>query len=202
VGFDPSNSQIPPLAFVPYSYGEFPSTGLTIRVGGDPTALVTAVRAAIRASDPNLPVFAVRTLEDTRQLEFWEYALYGWIFGTIGVIGVVLASIGVYGVLAYSVSQRTQEIGVRVTLGAGRPQVFRLIVGQGLRLTAIGVVIGLALAALGTPLARSLLYNVSPFDPFSFVAVSLFFIAVALLASYVPAQRAMNVEAVVALRQE
>ena len=116
----PSNSQIPPLAFVPYSYGEFPNTGLTIRVSGDPTALVTAVRAAIRASDPNLPVFAVRTLEDVRQLEFWEYALYGWIFGTIGVIGVVLASIGVYGVLAYSVSQRTQEIGVRVTLGAGR----------------------------------------------------------------------------------
>jgi putative ABC transport system permease protein len=201
-GIDPSNSQVPPLAFVPYSYGEFPNTGLTIRVNGDPTALVTAVRAAIRASDPTLPVFAVRTLEEARQLEFWEYALYGWIFGTIGVIGVVLAAIGVYGVLAYSVSQRTQEIGVRVTLGAGRREVFRLIVGQGLRLTGLGVAIGLALAALGTPLARSLLFNVSPFDAFSFVAVSLFFIAIALLASYVPAQRAMNVDPVVALRQE
>jgi predicted permease len=201
-GVDPSNSQIPPLAFVPFSYGEFSSTGLTIRVSGDPTALVTPVRAAIRASDPTLPIYAVRTLEDARQLEFWEYALYGWIFGTIGVIGVVLAAIGVYGVLAYSVSQRTQEIGVRVTLGAGRPQVLKLIVGQGLRLTAIGVIIGLALAALGTPLARSLLYNVSPFDPVSFVAVSFFFIAIALLASYVPARRAMKVDPVVALRQE
>ena len=200
-GVDPSNSQIPPLAFVPFSYGEFPNTGLTIRVSGDPTALVTAVRAAIRASDPSLPVFAVRTLEEVRQLEFWEYALYGWIFGTIGVIGVVLASIGVYGVLAYSVSQRTQEIGVRVTLGAGRSDVFRLIVGQGLRLTAIGIVIGLALAAFGTPLTRSLLYNVSPFDPVSFIAVSLFFIAVALVASFVPARRAVNVDPVVALRQ-
>ena len=201
-GVDPSNSQIPPLAFVPFSYGEFSSTGLTIRVSGDPTALVTPVRAAIRASDPTLPIYAVRTLEDARQLEFWEYALYGWIFGTIGIIGVVLAAIGVYGVLAYSVSQRTQEIGVRVTLGAGRPQVLKLIVGQGLRLTAIGVIIGLALAALGTPLARSLLYNVSPFDPVSFVAVSFFFIAIALLASYVPARRAMKVDPVVALRQE
>jgi putative ABC transport system permease protein len=201
-GVDPSNSQIPPLAFVPFSYGEFSNTGLTIRVSGDPTALVTAVRAAIRASDPSLPVFAVRTLEEVRQLEFWEYALYGWIFGTIGVIGVVLASIGVYGVLAYSVSQRTQEIGVRVTLGAGRSDVFRLIVGQGLTLTAIGIVIGLALAAFGTPLTRSLLYNVSPFDPVSFIAVSLFFIAVALVASFVPARRAMDVEPVVALRRE
>jgi putative ABC transport system permease protein len=201
-GIDPSNSQIPPLAFVPYSYGEFSNTGLTIRVGGDPMALVTAVRAAIRASDPNLPIFAVRTLEDARQLEFWRYALYGWIFGTIGVVGVVLASIGVYGVLAYSVSQRTQEIGVRVTLGAGGREVFSLIVGQGLRLTTIGIVIGLALAALGTPLARSQLYNVSPFDPISFVAVSLLVIAVALLASYVPARRAINVDPVVALRRD
>jgi ABC-type antimicrobial peptide transport system permease subunit len=104
--------------------------------------------------------------------------------------------------LAYSVSQRTQEIGVRVTLGAGRTQVFRLIVGQGLRLTAIGVVIGLVLAAFGTPLARSLLYNVSPFDPFSFVAVSLLLIGVALAAGYVPARRAMKVDPVVALRQD
>ena len=114
---------------------------------------------------------------------------------------MLLASVGVYGVLAYSVSQRTQEIGVRVALGAGRRQVFRLIVGQGLALTAIGVVLGLVLAALGTPLARSLLYNVSPFDPFSFIAVSLFLVAVALVASYVPARRATKVDPVVALRQ-
>jgi putative ABC transport system permease protein len=200
-GVDPSNSQIPPLAFVPYHYGETPNTGLTIRVSGDPAALAPAVRAAIRASDSNLPVFAVRTLEDVRQLEFWQFGLYGWIFGTIGVIGVLLASIGVYGVLAYSVSQRTREIGVRVTLGADRSHVFKLIVGQGLTLTAIGVVIGLVLAAFGMPLTRSLLYNVSPLDPFSFIAVSLFFVAVALIASVVPAQRAMKVEPVVALRQ-
>ena len=146
-------------------------------------------------------MFNVRTLEDVRQNEFWQFALYGWIFGSIGVMGVLLASIGVYGVLAYSVSQRTQEIGVRVTLGADRRHVFTLIVGQGLTLTTIGIVIGLGLAALGTPLTRSLLYNVSPFDPFSFIAVSLFFLAVALLASYVPAQRAVKVDPVVALRQ-
>ena len=200
-GIDPNNSQVPVTAFVPYAYGEFVNTGLTIRAAGNPAALSQAVRAAIHESDPNLPVFNVRTLEDVRRNEFWQFGLYGWIFGSIGVVGVLLASIGVYGVLAYSVSQRTQEIGVRVTLGAGRSEVFRLIVGQGLRLTTIGIVIGLALAAFGTPLTRSLLYNVSPFDPFSFIAVSLFFIGVALVASFVPARRAVSVDPVVALRQ-
>ena len=147
-------------------------------------------------------MFNVRTLEEVRRNEFWQFGLYGWIFGSIGVVGVLLASVGVYGVLAYSVSQRTREIGVRVTLGAGRHQILRLIVGQGLALTATGVVIGLVLAAFGTPLARSLLYNVSPFDPFSFVAVSLLLIGVALAAGYVPARRAMKVDPVVALRQD
>jgi ABC-type antimicrobial peptide transport system permease subunit len=144
----------------------------------------------------------VRTLDEVRQNEYWQYAIYSWIFASIGTIGVLLAAIGVYGVLASSVSQRTREIGVRVTLGAGRSQVFRLIVGHGARLTGVGVVIGLVLAALGTPLARSLLYNVSPFDPFSFAAVSVLLVLVALTASYVPARRAMNVDPVVALRQE
>jgi putative ABC transport system permease protein len=193
---------VPVTAFVPYAYGEFANTGLTIRTSGDPGALSQAVRGAIRESDPNLPVFNVRTLEEVRRNEFWQFGLYGWIFGSIGVVGVLLASVGVYGVLAYSVSQRTREIGLRVTLGAGRNQIFRLIVGQGLALTATGVVIGLVLAAFGTPLARSLLYNVSPFDPFSFVAVSLLLIGVALAAGYVPARRAMKVDPVVALRQD
>ncbi|HKE88277.1 MAG TPA: ABC transporter permease [Vicinamibacterales bacterium] len=201
-GIDPNNSQVPQTAFLPYAYGEFPSTGLTIRASGNPAALAPAVRAAIRASDSNLPVFNIHTLEDVRQREYWEFAVYGWIFGTTGAVGVLLASIGVYGVLAYSVSQRTQEIGVRVTLGAGRKNVFGLIVGQGLRLTGIGVAIGLVLAAFGTPVTRSLLYKVSPFDPFSFIAVSILLMLVALLASYVPARRAMRVDPVVALRQE
>jgi putative ABC transport system permease protein len=201
-GIDPNNSQVPAIAFAPYAYGEFPSTGLTIRAAGEPGAMTHAVRVAIRESDPNLPIYAMRTLEALRQNEFWQFGLYGWIFGTIGVIGVVLASIGVYGVLAYSVSQRTREIGVRVTLGAGRREVLRLIVGQGLVLTLTGVVIGLVLAAFGTPLTRRLLYGVSPFDPFSFVAVSLLLLAVAVMASYLPARRAMSVDPVVALRQE
>jgi putative ABC transport system permease protein len=201
-GIDPSDAEAPAAAFAPYAHGEAFSTGLTVRAARDPAALAGAVRSAIRASDPNLPIAIVRTLEDVRRLAFWQFGLYGWIFGTIGVVGLLLASVGVYGMLAYSVSQRTQEIGLRVALGAERRHVLILIVGQGLRLAGLGVAVGLALAAIGTPLARSLLYNVSPFDPVSFTAVSAFLLAVALLASYVPARRAMRVDPLVALREE
>ena len=189
-------------AMVPYPYQERLSTGLTIRVAGNPASITSAVRAEIRASDPNMPTYWVRTLEDVRRDSFWQYGLYGWVFGTIGVVGLLLAAVGVYGVLSYSVSQRTQEIGVRVALGASHGHVLRLVVGQGLLLAGIGVAIGLGLAALGTPLARSLLYNVSPFDPFTFIVVSIFLLSVACLASFVPARRATRVDPLVALRGE
>jgi predicted permease len=201
-GIDPGDVEPPAVAFTTYSNGEASSTGLTIRTAGDPAAVTMAVRSALRASDPNLPIAFVNTLDEVRRLAYWEFGLYGWIFGTIGVVGLLLASVGVYGMLAYSVSQRTQEIGVRVALGAHRGHVLKLVVGHGMRLAGVGVVVGLVLAAVGTPLARSLLYNVSPFDPFSFIAVSTFLVAVALLASYVPALRATRVDPLVALRDE
>ena len=177
-------------------------TGLTIRVTGDPSSVTSVARAEIRASDPDIPTYWVRPLDEVRRVSFWQYGLYGWVFGTIGAIGLLLAAVGVYGVLSYSVSQRTQEIGVRVALGASNRHVLRLVVGQGLLLAAIGVGVGLVLAAAGTPLARSLLFNVSPFDPLTFTAVSAFLVGVALLASFLPARRATRVDPVIALRGE
>jgi putative ABC transport system permease protein len=144
----------------------------------------------------------VRTLEEVRRVEFWQYGLYGWIFGTIGVVGLLLAAVGVYGVLSYSVSQRTQEIGVRMAMGAERGHVVKLFVGQGVLLTGFGIVIGMVLAAYGMPLAKSLLYKVSPLDPLSFGAVGAFLVFTALLASFVPALRATRVDPVIALRAE
>jgi predicted permease len=188
--------------YVPYAYQQMLNTGLTIRVAGPPAAITGPVREQIRGSDPNIPVFQARTMEDVRRLGFWQYGLFGWIFGTIGIAGLLLASVGVYGVLSYAVSQRTQEIGVRVALGAARRDVLRLVVGHGLVLAAIGVGVGLILAPVLTYLARTLFYNVSPFDPISFGAVSIFLLAVALLASYVPARRATRVDPVIALRGE
>jgi putative ABC transport system permease protein len=201
-GIDPSESQPPASAFVPYAYQQLLSTGLTIRVAGDPASITSAARAEIRASDPNIATYWVRPMEEVRRVSFWQYGLYGWIFGTIGIVGLLLASVGVYGVLSYSVAQRTQEIGVRVALGANHGHVLRLIVGQGLLLAAIGIAIGLVLAAFGTPLARSLLYNVSPFDPFTFTMVSTFLLSVAFLASFLPARRAARVDPLIALRGE
>jgi len=113
-----------------------------VRVAGDPAGIAPAVREQIRLSDASLPVFQVRTMEDLRQFSFWRHRLSVWMCAAFGAVALLLASIGVYGVLSYSVSPRTQEIGVPVALGAGRREVLGLIVGQGLRLAALGIVIG------------------------------------------------------------
>jgi putative ABC transport system permease protein len=141
-------------------------------------------------------------MEDLKALRFWERRLFGWMFGIFGGIALLLASIGVYGVLSYAVSQRTQEIGVRMALGAGRRDVLRLIVGQGLRLAIVGVVIGLALTPFVTQFVTSQLYNVTPTDPLSFAGVAVFLTVTAFFASYFPARRAMAVDPLVALRND
>jgi len=141
-------------------------------------------------------------MEELRQLSFWQFRLFGWMFSAFGTIALLLASIGVYGVLSYSVSQRVQEIGVRMALGAGRRDVLRLILGHGVKLAGLGIAIGLVGAAGATQFIKSILFNVTPTDPLSFGGVALFLTVVALLASYVPARKAMSVDPIVALRNE
>jgi putative ABC transport system permease protein len=201
-GIQPENTEPPTVAYVPYAWQQLMSAGLTIRVTGEPSAITPVARAALRESDPNVPLSLIRTAEESRRLGYWQFGLYGWIFGTIGIVGLLLASVGVYGVLSYSVTQRTQEIGVRVALGADRRDVVKLVVKYGLLLGGIGVGIGLVLAPVMTYFAQSLFFNVSPFDPVTFGAVALFLLAVAFLASYLPARRATRVNPVIALRGE
>jgi ABC-type antimicrobial peptide transport system permease subunit len=197
-----SSDPVYPSAYVPYSFEPMLNTGLTVRIAGDPARLVAAARDEIRRADAGIPVFQVSTMEDLRQRSFWQFRLFGWMFSTFGAIALVLASIGVYGVLSYSVSQRTQEIGVRVALGARRRDVFGLILGQGLRLALLGIGVGL-LGAFGTTgFLKTVLYNVTPTDPFSFGVVAIFLTLVALVASYVPARRALAVDPLIALRNE
>ena len=201
---DQPNSDQPvfPAAYVPYTFDPTINTGLTIRVAGDPAQITAAVRGQIRASDPALPVFAVNTVAELRQLSYWEDRLFGIMFSIFGAIALVLAAVGVYGMLSYSVSQRTQEIGVRMALGAARGDVMRLVVGHGLKLAGIGVVLGIGGAIAAAMQIRSVLFNVQPTDPVNLVGVALFLTFTAVAASYFPARRAMAVDPLVALRNE
>jgi putative ABC transport system permease protein len=160
------------------------------------------VREEIRRIDTALPLFAVRSMAEVRRLGSWQFGLFGWMFSAFGAVALLLAVTGVYGLLAYAVSQRTQEIGVRIALGAGQRDVMRLVVGHCLTLAAAGIGFGL-LGAFGvTRVVGSLLYHITPTDPVTFAAAALFIVAVALTASYVPTRRAIGVDPLVALRSE
>jgi predicted lysophospholipase L1 biosynthesis ABC-type transport system permease subunit len=196
------NSPIDPAFFV--SYRDLPTrnTGLIIRAEREPAQLASAVRAAISAADPTMPVFEVMTMEELRRVGFWAQRLFGWLFSLFGIVALVLASVGVYGVIAYSVTQRTQEFGVRLALGAQASDVIKLVVHNGAVLALIGIGLGL-LGAFGvTRVVQSLLFDVSSTDPLSYVGVTVFLAAIALLASYVPARRATRVDPLTALRHE
>lgn len=190
-------------AYVPYPYMFARNNGLTVRAaGGNPVSLTSAIRGQIRASDAKVPVFDVMDMNDVKRLSFWQYQLFGWMFGIFGGIALALAAIGVYGVISFGVTQRTREIGVRVALGAQRRDVMRMIVLSGLALAGIGIGIG-ALAAFGvTRIVRSLLVGVSPTDPISFGWVAVFLAIVVAVASYFPARRATGVDPIIALRSE
>ncbi len=201
-GTNDPNQTPQPSAYVPYPFDPGITAGLTIRVASDPSSITSAVREQIRQADPSLPVFQIRSMEELRQLSFWQRRLFGWMFGTFGVVALLLASIGVYGVLSYSVAQRTQEIGVRVALGAGRSTILRMVITQGIKLAVIGVVVGLFGAFGAAQFVRTILYNVTPTDPAIFSGVAVFLVLVAALASYVPARRATTVDPLTALRSE
>lgn len=193
---------IGPMAYLPYQFTADRSNVLIVRVHGAPIGFASAVRSAVRAADPTIPMYAIETMDKVRQLSYWQYGLFGWMFGIFGMIALFLAAIGVYGVISYGVSQRTHEIGVRVALGAQRGDVMRLVVVQGMTLAGIGIAVGI-LGAFGvTRVVSSFLYGVSATDPVSFVGVALFLALVALVASLLPARRATAVDPIVALRAE
>lgn len=178
------------------------SAFLVLRTSGDPRALVTPVREAVRRVDPKLPVASVRTMREVVAAALATPRLTGVLLGLFAGTALVLAVIGLYGVLSFVVARRTHEIGIRLAIGADRGQVLRMVLRQGLSLALAGVVCGLVLAAAGTRYMASLLYEVAPLDGVTFAAVPLVLLAVAALASLVPALRAIRVSPTVALRLE
>jgi ABC-type antimicrobial peptide transport system permease subunit len=160
------------------------------------------VRDIIRRLDPNLPVAAVRPMTDIVATALATPRLTGFLLGTFAAIALALAVVGLYGVLSYLVARRTHEIGIRIAMGAPRSQVLGMVVRHGLALAAAGVGLGVAVAVALSRIVRGLLYDVAPLDPYTFTAVPVALLVVALVATVVPAARAMRVSPLVALRSE
>jgi putative ABC transport system permease protein len=180
-----------------------PNPMLLIRSStGDVQALTATVKRAVQAVDKDVPIAEVATFEDVLARESSTRRFNAILFSIFAVLALVLAATGVYGVLSYSVSQRTQEVGIRMALGAGTRDVLRLFIGQGMRLVLLGLVIGLGGAFALTRLMSSLLFGVSTTDTLTFVAVGVGLSIVGVAACYLPARRATRVDPLVALRYE
>lgn len=177
-----------------------PAPTLIVRTSGDPLSHVAAVRNEIANLDKNLPITDVKSMRQHLGLALFPARLAGTALGIFGLVALMLAASGLYGVMAYSVAQRTQEIGIRMALGAPSGSVLRLVIWQGLKLVLIGMSIGLAGALSITHLLSSLLYGVSTTDPLTFVVIALLLSMVAVAASWIPARRATRVDPTVALR--
>jgi ABC-type antimicrobial peptide transport system permease subunit len=176
---------------------------LTVRTGfADPVTLLPAIRDAVRAVDPAIPLANAEDMTTVVARSMSRLSFTMTLLAIAAAMAVLLAAIGLYGVLAYSVAQRTSEIGVRLALGAAPAQMERYVVGGALRLAFVGVAAGLAVAVAVTRVLQSLLFGVSPTDPLSYLAAAGLLAAVAALAAWLPARRAARVDPMVALRSE
>jgi predicted permease len=192
-----------PIVYVPLTQNHETGVSLYVRTsGGDPARLVPAIRRVVQALEPNLPVPDVRPLMDSIGGSLYLARMGALLLGVFGGLALVLSAIGVYGVMAFSVSRRTREIGVRMALGARREDVLRLVLADGLRLVAAGTALGLAAALAGTRGIESFLYGISSMDGITFASVPALLAVVAVIACLVPARRAARVDPLVALRSE
>jgi ABC-type antimicrobial peptide transport system permease subunit len=203
VGGDTKNSnlcrEVHPMVFIPMTGG---GAYFELRTGSDPVSLIPAVREVVRRVDSNLPLNQVRTQSERINALLTQERVVARLSSFFGSLALLLACIGLYGLLSYEVARRTREIGIRMALGAERLDVTRLILQRGILLTLFGVVAGAGGGLAITRVLSTLLYGVKPADLPTYLAVSLLLVAVALLASYIPARRATKVDPMVALRYE
>jgi ABC-type antimicrobial peptide transport system permease subunit len=173
-----------------------------VRTAGDPTALVGAIREAVSEVDRNIPLFDVKTQRRQAEQSLTQERLFATLSSFFGLLALLLACIGLYGVMSYAVARRTNEIGIRMALGATAPRVIRLVMRETMLLVVIGVVIGLGAALASARLIENMLFGLAPRDPVTISLATLLMVMVAALAGYLPARRASKVDPMIALRYE
>jgi predicted permease len=202
IKFNSLNETPAPFLYLPQYQVYRPALIIVARTAGDPLTLGKTVEKAIHDLNPDLDVFGLTTLESRTQFSSFAPRIAGTLIGAFGLLALVLASVGIYGVTAYTTRQRTHEIGIRMALGASKDDILRLVLGHGLRLTFIGVGVGLAASFALTRYLSSLLLGVTSTDALTFSSVAILLCAVALFACFIPTRRAMRVDPIVALRYE
>jgi putative ABC transport system permease protein len=192
------------LMYVPFaqSNGGNDFATFIVRASQDPAALAPAIRQSLRGLAPDLPLGGLGTLDELVADSLVEHRFPAILISLFGGIALLIAAVGVYGVISYSVAQRTHEIGIRVALGASRGRILRMTLGHGLRLAAVGAVLGLVASHWLTQLLRDLLYGVTPSDPMTLAGATFVLMAVAFAACWIPARRATRVDPLIALRYE
>jgi predicted permease len=191
-----------PEIYLPYQQNSWSWGNFFIRTTNDPTSLAKTFTDQIRAGDSTVPVSNVRPLTQAISNTVAQARFYTFLFALFGATGLILTLTGIYGVISYTVSQRTQEIGIRMALGAQTSDVLKMLVGQGMVLTAIGIVIGIVVAGVLARLMESLLFGVSATDPLTFTIIALLLAFVALLACWIPSRKATKIDPMIALRYE
>jgi putative ABC transport system permease protein len=191
-----------PDVYEPFLQRPVPSFSFMVRAGSDPNGLASALRTAVAQVDPELPVARLMSMPDLLDRQSGGDRFFGRVLGGFAVLALILSAIGIYGLVAYSVSQRSHEIGLRMALGAGTSQVLRMVLGEGLHMTIAGGALGLVLALPLPRLFDAMFYDLHVHEPALYLLVPAAILAVAMVATYIPARRAARVDPMAALRQE